>query len=347
MALRADDVDLVRDSQLVERFQAGDAAAFDDLYRRYFGRLQRFCLRRVGDPLEAEELAQEAFAKALRAMPAFGGERRFYPWMTVIASRLCIDAARRKGRTTPVADPDPGAAADDVGEHLARSVERAQLAAALDRLAPRHREVLVLREQRGWSYQRIADHYGVTLGTVEAVLHRARKALRREYLRLAGEARGLAAVPVLGWFVRRLQDLRARAPELTELASPLAVKVASVVLAAGAAGMFGRPDPGAPAATVPRLPARPAAVATTLPPPPPAPAPQRAAPRPTAAPATTAPAATAPARPRVVTRVPAERAQAFNEKAPLSVEVGPYSVGVDPREVVSGVQSVLDSLLRR
>jgi RNA polymerase sigma-70 factor (ECF subfamily) len=349
MALRADDVDLVRDYQLVTRFQAGDAAAFEDLYRRYFGRLQRFCQRRVGDPLEAEELAQEAFAKALRAMPDFAGERRFYPWMTVIAARLCIDAARRKGRTTPVPDPDVGAAVDDVGEHLVREVERDHLAAALDRLAPRHREVLVLREQHGWSYQRIADHYGVTLGTVEAVLHRARKALRREFLRLSGESRMLAALPVVGWLVLRLQVLRARAPELTEVATPLAVKVASVVLAAGAAGLLGRPDPGSPAVAAPAPAPRPAVAVAS-------------APAPAAAPATSVPAPAAPARAsgtatpatppttapsRVLTRVPPERARTFTDDAPVTVGVGPYSVGVDPREVVSGVQAVLDSLTRR
>ena len=70
MALRADDVDLNRDRLLVERFQAGDREAFDDLYLRYFERLRRFCQRRVGDAHEAEEVAQEAFVRALRAMPA-------------------------------------------------------------------------------------------------------------------------------------------------------------------------------------------------------------------------------------------------------------------------------------
>src|SRR5204862_4279643 len=99
MALRADDVDLNRDSLLVERFQSGDTEAFDDLYRRYYARLVRFCLRRVGDPHEAEEVAQEAFVRAYRALPRLTGERRFYPWMTVIAGRLCVDSHRRRSRT--------------------------------------------------------------------------------------------------------------------------------------------------------------------------------------------------------------------------------------------------------
>ena len=74
MALRADDVDLNRDRLLVEAWQAGDASAFDDLYRLYFDRLRSFCQRRVGDPADAEDLAQEAFSKALQALPRFAGD---------------------------------------------------------------------------------------------------------------------------------------------------------------------------------------------------------------------------------------------------------------------------------
>src|SRR3982750_4446701 len=106
MALRLDDIDLDRDRALVERFQSGDAAAFDELYRRYFSRLRRYCEKRVGDPHEAEEVAQEAFVRALRAMPGFAGDRRFYPWMTVIAQRLCIDHHRH---SAPAAAAGAGA----------------------------------------------------------------------------------------------------------------------------------------------------------------------------------------------------------------------------------------------
>ena len=106
MAIRVEDIDLTRDRELVEAWQAGDASAFDDLYRRHFDRVRAFCQRRVGDRAEAEELAQEAFVKALQALPSFDGERRFYPWMTVIASRLCIDHHRRRSRVEPSAEID-------------------------------------------------------------------------------------------------------------------------------------------------------------------------------------------------------------------------------------------------
>src|SRR5690606_14212287 len=78
--MRAGDVDLVRDRALVEAWQAGDGTAFDDLYRRYFDRLRAFCRKRVGDPVEADDIAQEAFLRALQALPRLTGERRFYPW---------------------------------------------------------------------------------------------------------------------------------------------------------------------------------------------------------------------------------------------------------------------------
>ena len=107
MALRADDVDFDRDAALVERFQTGDEEAFADLYRRYFGRLRRYCERRLGDPHDAEEAAQEALLKAYRALPTFGGDRRFYPWLRVIAANVCTDRCKRKPVAAP-ADADGG-----------------------------------------------------------------------------------------------------------------------------------------------------------------------------------------------------------------------------------------------
>ena len=196
MALRVDDVDLVRDRALVERFQEGDAAAFETLYRRYFARLARFCQKRVGDPYEAEEIAQEAFTRALRALPTFEGERRFYPWVTVIAGRLCVDHHRRVGRSQPSASVDLGVI-DGGQEQIVDAVDVEILATALGRIAPRHRDVLDLREHHGWSYQRIAEHYDVSQGTVEALLFRARKALRREFTAILGGDGHWAVVPVL------------------------------------------------------------------------------------------------------------------------------------------------------
>ncbi|HVF75032.1 MAG TPA: RNA polymerase sigma factor [Acidimicrobiales bacterium] len=208
MALRADDVDLCRDRDLVVRSQAGDDGAFEDLYRRYFGRLYRSCVRRLHDPHAAEEVAQEAFARAYRALPRLGGERKFYPWLSVIAARLCTDEFRRRARSEPAAVIDLGAWEGD-HDRVIRAVDAEMLNQAMARLTPRHRDVLSLREHHGWSYQHIAEHLGVNLGTVEALLHRARKALKREFDVLAGpDAVPVAAGIGLGWFGRKMAALR-------------------------------------------------------------------------------------------------------------------------------------------
>jgi RNA polymerase sigma-70 factor, ECF subfamily len=198
-------VDIERDRGLVLRHQRGDSGAFDELYRRYHHRLVTYCMRRVGDRDTAEELAQEAFVKALRAMPSFDGERRFYPWMTVIAHRLCIDHHRHNARVEPTAEVDTGSVEPD-HEELFASVDRDHLADALTRLAPRHRHILELREQRGLSYQEIARQLDVPVTTVEALLHRARKALRREFLSLSGARSGRFAALVGGGLLARVKS---------------------------------------------------------------------------------------------------------------------------------------------
>jgi RNA polymerase sigma-70 factor (ECF subfamily) len=176
-----DDIDLVRDRALVERFQLGDQEAFGRLYRQYFSRLHRFCQARLGDVHEAEDVAQEAFARAWPRLSSFGGERRFYAWMTVIAANLCTDALRRRARTGVIEALDADRPAeDDAGVDESES-EGETLKAALARLTPRHREALRLREGLGWTCRQIAEQFGIEVGTAEVLLWRARAALRREY----------------------------------------------------------------------------------------------------------------------------------------------------------------------
>jgi len=236
VAVRVEDIDLAADRELVERWQAGEHDVFDDLYRRYFSRLTSYCRKRVGDRDTAEEIAQEAFVKALQALPGFAGERRFYPWVTVIASRLCVDHHRRLGRVKPVEEVDAGTIDGDHGARLAFLADVDNLDRALQRLGPRHLEVLELRERKGMSYAQIAEHLDVPQSTVEALLFRARKALRREFFAVSGDGR-LAALPVIGIAIRRLGALRDRLagsmPSLAQLAAPLAAgAVAAVVTTA-------------------------------------------------------------------------------------------------------------------
>jgi RNA polymerase sigma-70 factor (ECF subfamily) len=194
-----DDVDLDRDRALVERCQAGDSAAFGNLYARYYERLLRFCLRRLNDRHEAEDAAQEAFARAWKALPRFAGERRFYPWLTVIAGNICTDMLRRRSRSTPTDDMEltaqqpVGVVGSDTSEDLVLAAVDGELVnRALDRLSTRHRHVLAMREGSGWTYQQIADHEGVEIGTIETLLWRARQALKREFAVVSESKEALA-----------------------------------------------------------------------------------------------------------------------------------------------------------
>ena len=206
-----DDVDLDRDRALVERCQAGDAAAFGNLYARYYERLLRFCLRRLNDRHEAEDAAQEAFARAWKALPRFAGERRFYPWLTVIAGNICTDMLRRRSRSTPTDDLEltaqrpVGVVGEDTSEELVLAAVDGELVnRALDRLSTRHRHVLAMREGSGWTYQQIADHEGVEIGTIETLLWRARQALKREFAVVSESKEALAGFLIAtGALIRR------------------------------------------------------------------------------------------------------------------------------------------------
>jgi len=336
-------VDLDRDRRLVLAYQAGDDGAFDELYRRYFPRLRLYCARRVGDSHVAEELAQEAFVKALRAMPSFAGERRFYPWMTVIAQRLCIDHHRRNARVEPAPEIDLGSI-DEGHDHLYAEVDRDHLDLALDRLAPRHREVLDLREQQGWTYTKIAEHFDVPVTTVEALLHRARKALRREFLAVSGNGR-LASLPVIGWVVARVGRLHARlggsGGSLLPIASGAAAGLAALGLVLGpvvTGSGHGTPPPSV--RTVPAGASTTTSAAVTVPPMTAAAAQPAAHPARTGvtAPTTTTPAPAANAGVAQVYTGPAATAWATEQaqQQPVELDLGPLlQLGVNPFQLIS------------
>lgn len=182
-------VDVDRDRALVERCQNGERTAFDALYLHYHQRLLRFCVKRLQDRSDAEDVVQETFARAWRALPTFAGDRRFYPWLTVIAGNLCTDALRRRARLSPLDETtmrtsDMGSY--DIEDAVFQAVDAKMVTTAFENLKPRHRRVLDLRERSGWSYQRIAEEEGVGVSAVETLLWRARNALKREFALLAG-----------------------------------------------------------------------------------------------------------------------------------------------------------------
>jgi len=236
MQMRAHDgeVDIQRDRQLVERAQHGDTEAFDALYECYLPRLERYCLRRLNDVHEAQDIAQEAFLRAWKALPNFGGDRRFYPWLSVIASNLCTDSLRRRQRFGPVPVAEPKVrelpASSSTEESVVAAVDLDLAARAFAQLSDRHQRILDLRERSGLSYQAIAEHEGIRVTTVETLIWRARRAFKREFCALDGSEGKLgglgASLLGIGFLRRALGGIRTL--KATRTVGAVSAKLAAV-----------------------------------------------------------------------------------------------------------------------
>lgn len=244
------------DGALVARHQAGDTDAFAELYARHSARLSRFCHRLIKDPHLAEDIAQEAFLRAFSAAHRLDNGRRFYPWLTVIARRLVIDHVRSNARLRPHGDLDGRGLgqAQPTEDVVVQRIEDDSVRTALGRVRPRHREVLRLRDWDELSYTAIADELGVTVSTVPPLLHRARAALRREYLLSEGPRALLLHLLALWALVRRLRDRVAAWSNWLPDPGAMAGPVAGAVL--GVSALFAHVSPaGEPGLALHRLPA--------------------------------------------------------------------------------------------
>ncbi|MFZ9709560.1 MAG: RNA polymerase sigma factor RpoE [Steroidobacteraceae bacterium] len=183
--MSAEDSDL----SLVELAQRGDTGAFDALVRRYQHKVVKLVMRYVRDPAEAEDVAQEAFIKAYRALPRFRGESAFYTWLYRIAINTAKNALAARSRSPIVYDldrsegeegPDLQARMKDTAtpEALALTDEiRETVNAAIERLPEDLRTAIVLRELEGLSYEEIAAAMECPVGTVRSRIFRAREAI--------------------------------------------------------------------------------------------------------------------------------------------------------------------------
>jgi RNA polymerase sigma-70 factor (ECF subfamily) len=173
---------------LLERLRAGEPRAFEELVIAYQHRVFGVALRMLGSRAEAEEIAQEVFLRAHRAVADFRGEARLGTWLYAIASRLCLNRLASPDRRVARGD----AALADVpasGPDAAVTAERAELEAALHaaiaELPNERRLVLVLRDVEGLSYEEIAEALALDPGTVRSRLHRARMQLKEKLERFA------------------------------------------------------------------------------------------------------------------------------------------------------------------
>jgi RNA polymerase sigma-70 factor, ECF subfamily len=168
------------DVEWVRLAQKGDRAAFSALVRRHQDRIYRHLLHLTGSREEALELAQEVFIKAWEALPDWRPDAQFHTWIYRIASNAALDVLRRRKVVQfVVLQDDYDELSDSPGPEAqlqARQGLRA-LDAALARLAPEQREIILLREVEGLSYSELAAFLDIDEGTVKSRLARARAAL--------------------------------------------------------------------------------------------------------------------------------------------------------------------------
>lgn len=177
------------DLVLVERVQSGDREAFGLLVSKYQRRLLRLVMRLVRDHAEAEDVTQEAFIKAYRALPGFRGESAFYTWLYRIGintAKNWLVAHRRRMPTLSEIAGDETADIDDGGllrddatpERVLMSKQIGETVnAAMDALPEDLRTAIALREIDGLSYEEIAQAMDCPIGTVRSRIFRAREAI--------------------------------------------------------------------------------------------------------------------------------------------------------------------------
>lgn len=177
------------DQVLVERAQGGDKRAFDQLVSKYQRKLGRLLSRFVRDPAEVEDVSQEAFIKAYRALPSFRGDSAFYTWLYRIgintAKNYLVSQGRRAPTTTEF-DTEEAETFDDATQLRDINTPESLLLTkqigdtingAMDALPEELRTAIVLREIDGMSYEEIAGIMNCPIGTVRSRIFRAREAV--------------------------------------------------------------------------------------------------------------------------------------------------------------------------
>ena len=187
------------DVELVRGALEGAESAFREIVVRYQRPVYGLILRVVRDPARAEELAQDTFVKAFRALHTYDLQRKFSAWLLTIAHHVAIDELRKSAVPTQSLDEmtQEGTQVRELADARAATpaaiLERAELAAALQtaiaRLRPDYREVVTLRYERDLDYDEIAEITGQPMGTIKSSLHRARKELAQQLESLGWNAK--------------------------------------------------------------------------------------------------------------------------------------------------------------
>ncbi len=181
------------DLELVHRTADGDHRAFQLLVERYQSKVYTVAFGIVRNPDAAMDVTQDAFVKAYKNIGGFRGQSKFYTWLYRIVVNLCIDRKRKDRRRAEVDfddrirhdphalsnGPTLASALEGPARAMARSELREHMGRALEALSEGHREILVLREVEGLSYEELAGTLDIPKGTVMSRLFHARKNFQR------------------------------------------------------------------------------------------------------------------------------------------------------------------------
>ena len=201
------------DLTLVERVRTGDQRAFKLLVERYQRKVFSVALGMLKDKEEARDVAQEAFIKVYRYLDHFKGDASFYTWLYRITVNICIDVIRKKGSSgtkeaiefdetvkMDVAEANIGALGSRLGTNPQKSALRAELAQriteAIHQIPEAHRQILLLREVEGMSYEDLSRTLNIPKGTVMSRLFHARLKMQKilnEYLELDESKQGVGS----------------------------------------------------------------------------------------------------------------------------------------------------------
>lgn len=175
--------------EIINKVISGDTEAFEALVLEHQNKVYSLALRMVGNEEDARDMAQEAFIRAFNSLTGFRGDSKFSVWLYRLTSNICIDflRSRAKRRTVSMTMTDDDGEEtgeleipDDTwspAEQLDRTLTRESVRRGLDSLSAPYREILVLREIEGLSYDEIGEVFGIEAGTVKSRIFRARKKL--------------------------------------------------------------------------------------------------------------------------------------------------------------------------
>ena len=182
MTMTAERTEMPSDLDLIRAAAAGDAAAFEQLYRQHYRRVYSLCLRMLGSTTQAEDLTQEVFLQVFRKLGSFRGDSQFTTWLHRLTVNQVLMHFRKRGvkleHTSEEGDFTNVVETPLQSTRRISMVDRLALEKAIAELPPGYRTVFALHDIEGYEHEEIADMLGVSIGTSKSQLHKARMRLR-------------------------------------------------------------------------------------------------------------------------------------------------------------------------